>query len=530
MLSKGPIAALAVTAVLFAALLAASAPTEARGSGPSVGLQGVLGAVSEFRSYAWQSYPTPSGFPGLFNPSVASDPVDHELVVFGGCVQVLCTVGTNATWTESNGLWTERNPAASPPPREEAQMAWDPADGYVLLFGGTGCHDPPTCSATGPLNDTWAFKDGTWNPVVPSGPSPPPTDQGGLAYDPSSHDMVLFGGYGCSSSCETWTYSGGTWTELNLTTQPSARYGEGFAEDDSDHGALLYGGVSSTGSYLSDTWLFSGGAWHAEPSAGSPAVREDPAIAWDPGLGAVVLFGGDYITLGSLTISPSTFYNDTWEFENGTWTEWGAGVNPGFLWETGFAEDPTTGLLVLVGGCESTACPSTVPWGFGPQHPVNATLEAGMCANVTLAGAALLDGTAAALQNGTYPLHIVACTGDQFANLTTTSLLIPNSTAQNGTQWTGSILVEGAGTILVNLTRQASNPPPTGLAAISVFGLTFLELLLILVAVAAIVGVFLAVHRVSRRRSRPPGNGAPAPPHSGATSGASAPSQPPPKT
>jgi hypothetical protein len=473
------------------------------GSGNLGHAEGKLDVTSELSSDTWQSFVAPAGFPALFNPSVAPNPVDHSLVVFGGCLQAICGVGTNATWTESSGVWTEIHPSLSPAPREEAQMAWDPADGYVLLFGGTGCRDPPACDQNGPLNDTWAFKDGAWNPVISSGPAPPPTDQGGLAYDPSDRLMVLFGGYGCASPCATWTYSGGTWTEPNLTTQPPARYGEGFAEDDSDHGALLYGGVASSGSYLADTWLFWDGAWHPEPTSLAPALREDPAMAWDPGLGAVVLFGGDYITTGSLTGSPSTFYNDTWEFQNGTWSEWGGSITPGPLWEAGVAEDPTTGVLMLVGGCESTNCPSAIPWGFGPPHAVTVSSETGTCANFTLAGTPLSSGGASELQNGTYPLHIGACSGFEIANLSASSLLVLNATAENVSQWTGTVLVHGVGTLLVNLTHAASNSRPTGLAAISILGLTFLELLLIVVALAAVLGIFVALQLISRRRARP---------------------------
>lgn len=507
------IAALVLVAGVPAALLSASGDggraAGVSGAPAPHGGGGEFRTASEFDSATWQSYPAPAGFLGVLHPSVASDPVDGALVLFGGCPQTLCTVGTNATWTESNGVWTGLHLSPSPPPREEAQMAWDPADRYILLFGGTGCRDPPVCDRTGPLNDTWAFKDGTWNPVIPSGPAPPPTDQGGLAYDPSDRLMVLFGGYGCSSGCDTWTYSGGTWTQPNLTSQPPARYGEGFAEDDSDHGALLFGGVATSGSYLADTWLYSGGSWHTVPTASAPALREDPTMAWDPSLGAVVLFGGDYLMSASLGIPPSTFYDDTWEFENGTWTEWVGSITPGLLWEAGSAEDPTTGLVVLVGGCESTACPSATPWGFGPPHAVSVSVETGMCANVTLAGTPLLSGVAAELQNGTYPLGVAACSGFQLANLSASGRLATNASSENGTQWAGSVLVHGAGAIWVNLTRVASNPPPSGLAAISVLGLTFLELLLILVALVGVVGILVALQWVSRRRTRPPARATP---------------------
>ncbi len=472
------------------------------GNGGGAGAGESIRDSSESPFTTWQSYAAPTGFPSVYSPGVAADPADHALVVFGGCTLSYCGNVTNETWTESNGLWTELRPNLSPAPRAEAQMAWDPADGYVLLFGGNGCLDPPACTSMGPLNDTWALKDGTWNPVISSGPAPPPTDQGGLAYDPSERDMVLFGGSGCASQCETWTYSGGTWTELNLTVQPPARYAEGFAEDGSDNGALLFGGLSfgSGAQVFNDTWLFANGVWLQETGSPPPSARWSPAMAWDPGSDSVVLYGGAGGT------GPVVTLNDTWQFQAGEWSRPSLTQVPNVSWANGFALDPTTGVLVLVGvwNCNAVNCSGERIWGFGPLNPVGLSAEAGTCANFTIAGATIASGDAAELQNGTYPLRVAACTGFLLANLTASALLQPNATSQNVTEWNGSVLVHGGGSILVNLTRVVPNPQPTGLEAISVLGLTFLELLLILVALVAVAGIFVAIKWTSRRRSRPP--------------------------
>jgi hypothetical protein len=503
------VAAVVVSLVLLLAAALGGLPSSpGGGSRASDGNSpGASRIAAGFTSDVWQSNPAPVGFPGLLNAAVASDPVDHSLIVFGGCGLSTCTVDTNATWTESHGVWSELNTTVAPTARQLAQMAWDPADGYVLLFGGSGCLDPPICDQTGPLNDTWAFKDGTWNPVISSGPAPPPSDQGGLAYDPSDHEMVLFGGVGCAPACGTWTYSGGTWAKPNLTTQPTLRSAEGFAEDDAENGALLFGGISdgpTNQTYLGDTWLFSGGAWHNVTAPSSPSARQDPAMAWNPVLRAVVLFGGDDSPVGPDFHPSSLDHNDTWEFQDGSWSEWTGPTSPEPLDEAGFAEDPSTGLMILVGGCTATACPSATPWGFGPTQGVGLTLDPATCGNATLAGVALASGAVAELQNGTYPLRVGACSNYQIANVTTGPLLVLNGSAPTAAQWTGTVLVLGEGTILVNLTHVASNSSPGGLAAISVLGLTFLELLLIGVALAAVLGLFVALKWTTRRRVRPP--------------------------
>lgn len=45
--------------------------------------------------------------------------------------------------------WTQQVPAASPPARLDASMAYDAATGTVMLFGGAGRH--------GNLGDTWTW-------------------------------------------------------------------------------------------------------------------------------------------------------------------------------------------------------------------------------------------------------------------------------------------------------------------------------------------------------------------------------------
>jgi hypothetical protein len=452
----------------------------------------------------WQGYPAPSGLPVLIGLGLASDPVDGGVVAFGGCPGSLCSGGTNATWFESEGRWTQLAPPHAPPPRSEVAMAWDPVDGYVLLFGGRGCLDPPGCTQSGFLNDTWAFKDGAWIPVVPSGRSPPAGDGSGLAFDPSDREMVLFGGSACATSCPTWTYVGGAWTELNLTTAPSPRAQPGLAEDDADGGALLFGGVSPSNVDLNDTWLFNAGAWHAEAAGASPPGRVDPVMAWDPDADAVVMAGG----ANSANSPPSVngTWNDTWSFAHGAWGKWPGATTPTGILNAGLAEDPSTGVLVLLGGCEG-GCPAVLPWGFGPQYAVTVAVTPGLCARVLLGAQNASVGQATpTVQNGSYALTIAACRGFQVANLTASSDLRLNETEQNLTAWVGVVVVEGAGTLTVNLTRAPSNSGPTGLEAISVLGLTFLELLLIGVAIAAVVGLAVALQLSGskRRRRRPP--------------------------
>jgi hypothetical protein len=89
---------------------------------------------------AWQAMETPRAFPGLFDPSLATDPADGLTVMFGGCPGVTCsgTSYSNATWAYAAGVWEQLNLTTSPPGRTTAQMTWDPAANEVILFGGEG--------------------------------------------------------------------------------------------------------------------------------------------------------------------------------------------------------------------------------------------------------------------------------------------------------------------------------------------------------------------------------------------------------
>lgn len=145
------------------------------------------------------------------------------------------------TWQELLDL------ESSPPKRKGAAMAYDPASGKVILFGGEG--------QSGVLGDTWLW-DGMneeWEQVGGSGPSA----RGGaqLAFD--GEQLVLFGGYSGSGSSktlqdDTWLWNGTGWTEANPAEKPPAAYGGQMAFDGQT--AVLYGGNagSITKEYTSD--------------------------------------------------------------------------------------------------------------------------------------------------------------------------------------------------------------------------------------------------------------------------------------
>ncbi|HEV2450229.1 MAG TPA: PKD domain-containing protein [Thermoplasmata archaeon] len=176
--------------------------------------------------------------------------------------------------------------SVAPSPRTAESIAWDPADGYALMFGGEN-------SASVVLSDTWSFSNGTWtNLTAGITGAPPPLLVAGLAYDPSDHEMVLFGGQNHTGVVltQTWAYHARTWTNLTGTTgaTPPAGLLSGMATDTAASDVVLFGGQSpASGAWGTDTWTFKAGTWtNITASANAPAghlfyptASDDPAIA-----------------------------------------------------------------------------------------------------------------------------------------------------------------------------------------------------------------------------------------------------------
>src|SRR5713226_6034107 len=73
--------------------------------------------------------------------------------------------------------WTNLTTSVAPPRKSWASMAFDAADGYVVLFGGFS----PTAE---PTSGTWIFADGRWLNITSSAGTPPAPRYGmGMTYD-----------------------------------------------------------------------------------------------------------------------------------------------------------------------------------------------------------------------------------------------------------------------------------------------------------------------------------------------------------
>jgi hypothetical protein len=245
--------------------------------------------------------------------SMTYDAGDGYVLLFGGEIVLKKSFpSVNDTWTFLAGRWTQLHPTLAPNPRVLAGLTYDAADGYVLLFGGEGFGGNATVPTT--LNDTWLFQAGVWTEWAPPacttcGHAPSGREGGALAYDPWDGYVVLYGGENLTSPlvgsfivvADTWTFLAGTWTNITATagTPPPARAGSAILYDALDGYLLLYGGTTTSGTPLSDTWSFVGGSWTQLSPAHSPGADYLASAAFDATDGTVLYLSGVSLTGGT---------------------------------------------------------------------------------------------------------------------------------------------------------------------------------------------------------------------------------------
>jgi uncharacterized protein (TIGR03437 family) len=140
-----------------------------------------------------------------------------------------------------------------------------------------------------------------------------------MAYDSADGQVVLFGGLASddkSTFNDTWLWDGVNWTQAFPQTSPSARSLHAMAYDSAHGEVVLFGGESESGQILGDTWLWDGTNWTQESPQASPSARVAIAMAYDSGHDQVVLFGGAEIT-PDFTAHLTTPLGDTWTWFGG---------------------------------------------------------------------------------------------------------------------------------------------------------------------------------------------------------------------
>lgn len=232
----------------------------------------------------------------------------------------LSPVLTSLTNASSPVAWSQILTTGAPAPRYGGLMAYDAADSYVILYGGTA-----TGTYGANLVDTWSYSHGAWRDITDSaGPTPTLYSRGAsMAYDSQTREILLVGTNSSNSSQEqTWAFQSGHWRELTPVMEPTPRWYAAFAYDPTGGYALLYGGLSSTSAvdaWLCDTWEFRVGNWtKIGPGCAVGDNETSEEMTFDPVDGYVVM-----VSSGSLQTGSST-----WAFARGGWVKVSAGGPP----------------------------------------------------------------------------------------------------------------------------------------------------------------------------------------------------------
>jgi hypothetical protein len=187
-------------------------------------------------------------------------------IMFGGYPCGTATSFCGDTWIWNGAAWAQQppplNPAAAPQPRAFEALAYDPATRTTVLFGGSTEVCGVVECQTVLLDDTWTWDGTTWSLQAPA-VSPVARQAATMAYDPALGELVLFGGGdGQQALSDTWAWNGATWTQLSAgqnaasqnADQPLQRL-EASMDTDPNGGVELFGGLPGyIGWQLNDTW------------------------------------------------------------------------------------------------------------------------------------------------------------------------------------------------------------------------------------------------------------------------------------
>jgi hypothetical protein len=205
--------------------------------------------------------------------------------------------------------WIRRTGVTGPGRRSYTGMAYDEAQGLMLLYGGY-------LSATGFIpsgkltpdpwlfdeflrNDTWRYDGTLWTQLTVTGTLPPTLVQPAMCYHPGLRRVVMFGGVAgefavAADRLKLWSFvfdspTSGHW-QVESTSGPANPRSVALAFDASRQMLVLTGAGDSG----RETWEWNTGFWTRKPDAPVPQVgsttrRLAPALGYHVAAGKLLL-------------------------------------------------------------------------------------------------------------------------------------------------------------------------------------------------------------------------------------------------
>lgn len=293
--------------------------------------------------------------PRRYACALAYDATRHLVVLFGG--MSLLGEPYADTWVWDGLDWVRRYPSVKPSARYGFAMANDVDRQRIVLFGG---RDGTTIAPGIPLlnppfEDLWEWDGTTWA-LVPFEDGPSRRVDHAMVYDAARQRIVLFGGFGGSSTTmheldDTWEWDGANWTLRTPAVSPPGRHNHAMAYDSIRQRTVLFGGEGASG-YLDDTWEWNGTDWvERDPPVARPSPRSAASMAYDVARQRVVLFGG---FSGS---GLATELDDHWEWTGAAWYKRTPPDSLGGVGAAAMAYDEKRGQIVHFGGQMTTYDP-----------------------------------------------------------------------------------------------------------------------------------------------------------------------------
>jgi hypothetical protein len=291
--------------------------------------------------------------------SAVYDTAMGATLLFGGWNYATATVFGD-TWEFSKATgWKQLAPSVSPPPLWGMGMAYDPTTETVVIFGGTLNNASPGTTS----NETWTWDGVTWTQQFP--PVSPPafgSNVNQMVFDSLIGKVVLFGAGSAGNDTWEWEGTSKTWTQKFPANSPSARGSTPLAYDETSKQVILFGGASTGYIYWGDTWTYNGVDWVQQQPATLPPPRCDEGLAFDPILHGVVMFGG---LAGPCEDCGDPRLNDTWVWTGKNWIQVQTSANPSARSGATFNYDATAGGMLLFGGWIGPSSFTSTTWLFG---------------------------------------------------------------------------------------------------------------------------------------------------------------------
>jgi hypothetical protein len=178
---------------------------------------------------------------------VAYRPANNSLYYF--------TAGLTAAYDVARRRWSDLKPRTSPPAVLGGSLAYDPVNDEILLFGGGHVAERGASGKVRGYTGTWMYsvRENDWRPLVTT-VEPPPRMNTRIVTDTRNGVLVLFGGDSQKAYlADTWLFDLRTraWRKSNAPGPP-ARAGH-FTVYDPETGLVIAGGGYNR-SDLSDMW------------------------------------------------------------------------------------------------------------------------------------------------------------------------------------------------------------------------------------------------------------------------------------